>query len=310
MTQLDDVQMPAVEVPPVTSTSGEVLVAPFTVPAQLVDAGCVIRYDAPGGCLGAVRITAATIPEAVIPSSVVAATQAPGGGDVPETTFAQVTAPAMTQPGAYAPQVCQAKRDGKLLTVSRAGIVREGFSRNGLSRPGGVRARQCGSTGCVAEVRVDTVRLPPLRLPDVDIDPARIASRKLTGHQELDVLTGKDTTAYVAPAKVLFATDQAVIRPEAEEALRAIARRIRATTPGRRLLVEGHTDDRGSAEHGLVLSRRRAEAVADWLAAHGLERNRIGTRGYGETAPAVPNTSPANRQKNRRVVINVLPRER
>lgn len=303
-------QVPAVEVPPVASTSGEVLVAAFTVPAQTVDAGCVIRYDAPGGCLGAVRISAATIPAAVIPSSVIAATQAPGGGDVPEKQLAQVTAPAVTQRGAYASQVCQAERDGKLLTVSRAGIVREGFSRNGLSRPGGVRARQCGSDGCVPEIRVDAVRLSPVQLPDVDIAPARIASRKLTGQQGLEVLTGKDTTAYVAPAKVLFATDQAVIRPEAQDALLAIAERIRARTPGGRLLVEGHTDDRGSAEHGLVLSRRRAVAVADWFAAHGFDRTRIDTRGYGETAPAVPNTGPANRQKNRRVVINVLPRER
>ena len=304
VTQLPDLTVPAVTVAPVTR-DGKTLLAGFTVPAQLVDAGCVIRYDAPGGCLGAVRVTGASIPAAYIPESRVAPGDVPGGGRVAEKVFAAVETSGASAPERFTPQVCQAKRDGKLLTVSRSGIVREGFSRNGLSRPGGVRPGRCGGAGCVPEVRVETVRLPPVRLPDVDIAPARLESRTLPGRRDLDVLAGPDSTAYVAPARVLFDVDQATIRPGAQSALRAIAARIRRTAPGRPLLVEGHTDDRGSAAHGLVLSRRRADAVATWLASHGFRRSRISTRGYGEAVPAVPNTSAANRQKNRRVVINV-----
>ena len=58
--QLEDVVVPAVEVPPVLDDDGEEVLPGFTVPAALVDAGCVIRYDAPGGCLGAVRVTGAS----------------------------------------------------------------------------------------------------------------------------------------------------------------------------------------------------------------------------------------------------------
>jgi outer membrane protein OmpA-like peptidoglycan-associated protein len=308
VSMLPDVTVAAVDVPPVTDGSGQVLVEGFSVPAQRVEAGCVIRYDAPGGCLGAVRISEATIPGVTIPESVVPETDAPGGGTVPEKEFPQVSAAPVTRAGAYAPRVCQVRRDGRLLTVSRVGVVREGFSRNGLSRPGGVRPRECGDDGCAPEVRVPSVQVPPVRLPAVDVDPARLASRKLPGHRDLDVVTGQGRTAYVAPARVLFDTDKAAIRPAAYGALRAIAARITATAPGSRLLVEGHTDDRGSARHGLVLSRQRARAVADWLVEHGFERSRIRTRGFGETAPAVPNTSATNRQKNRRVVISVLAR--
>jgi outer membrane protein OmpA-like peptidoglycan-associated protein len=57
------------------------------------------------------------------------------------------------------------------------------------------------------------------------------------------------------------------------------------------------------------LSERRARAVADWLVRSAKFRaDLISTKGFGETAPAVPNTSDANRQQNRRVVITVATR--
>jgi outer membrane protein OmpA-like peptidoglycan-associated protein len=302
--QLADVTVPPVAVPAV-EVAGRVLVEGFTVPAQVVDAGCVLRYDAPGGCLGAVEVTGATIPAATIPPSVVEESTL-GDSVVAATVFAAVTAPAVSVPGAYAPQVCRVERDGKLATVSRSGIVREGAARNGVARSGGVRPRQCDDSDCVPEVRVETVRLEPVRLPGVDVEPARLRSRKLPGEQDLDVLTGASGTAYVAPAQVLFETDRADVRPQAAAALRTIARRIRRGSPVGTLLVEGHTDDRGSASYGLDLSERRAEAVADWLVnAAGFPRGVITTRGFGEAAPVVPNTSDANRQQNRRVVITV-----
>ena len=78
-------------------------------------------------------------------------------------------------------------------------------------------------------------------------------------------------------------------------------------SPSARLQVEGHTDDRGDETYGQRLSERRARAVADWLVrSAGFKTDKISTKGFGETAPAVPNTSAANRQKNRRVVITVL----
>jgi outer membrane protein OmpA-like peptidoglycan-associated protein len=302
--QLADVAVPPVVVPAV-EVAGRVLVEGFTVPAQVVDAGCVLRYDAPGGCLGAVEVTGASIPAATIPQSVVEESTL-GDSVVAAKVFAAVTAPAVSVPGAYAPQVCRVERDGELATVSRAGIVREGVARNGIARSGGVRPRQCDDSDCVPEVTVGTVRLEPVRLPGVDVEPARLRSRELPGEQDLDVLTGASGTAYVAPARVLFETDRAEIRPQAAAALRTIARRIRRGSPVGTLLVEGHTDDRGDASYGLDLSERRAEAVADWLVtAAGFPRGILTTRGFGEAAPVVPNTSDANRQQNRRVVITV-----
>ena len=283
--QLRDLVLPPKEVAPVTAADGEVLLPGFTIPGQVVDAGCVITYDAPGGCLGAVRITAATIPAATIP-----------GGEVAGQEFPAVIAPAQSRPAAYAPRACQVKRDGRLLTITRSGVVREGFSRPGVARPG----------GSADGIAVPTVRLEPVGLPDVDVDPGRLESRRLPGGGDVEVVTGEGRVSYVAPGSVLFDTESAVIRPAAESALRAIVQRIRAVDPRARLLVEGHTDDRGSAAYGLALSRRRAAAVAEWLAGHGLADARMTTRGLGERDPAVPNTSDANRARNRRVVITLL----
>ena len=306
VTQLDDVRVDAVEVPPVLDEDGEVAIEGFTIPAQLVDAGCVIRFDAAGGCLGAVTITAATIPAATIPASVLPEAELPEGEVVDAQEFPEAVAPEVSRPASFSPEVCQAQQDGELLTVSRAGAVREGFSRSGVARSGGSRGRQCDGEGCVAGVFVPTVRLEPVRLPDVDVDPGRLESRTLPGASEVDVLAGEGRVSYVAPSRVLFATDSSRIRPEADESLAAILRRIRAAFPDGRLLIEGLTDDRASRRYNLDLSRRRADAVADWFVEAGFPGSRIRTRGLGEADPVVPNTSAANRAQNRRVVITVL----
>jgi outer membrane protein OmpA-like peptidoglycan-associated protein len=287
--QLPDITVPAVTIAPVKS-GDESVVEGFTIPAQTIDAGCVIQYDAPGGCLGAIRITGASIPAATIPESRVS-----DSGKV----YAAVTVSGVDAPAVNSPQVCQVETNGVLPTVTRKGVVRRGVSRPGTARPGG------SENG----VKVETVKLEPARLPDVDVDPARLESRKLPGQDKVDVFTGEGKISYVAPGDVLFDTEQWTIRPDAARALHAIALKIKAGSPNARLRVEGHTDDRGDATYGLRLSERRAQAVATWLIRNEkFLASLITTKGFGETAPAVPNTSDANRQKNRRVVITVATR--
>ena len=306
VTELPDIHVAPVHVPAVVADDGSTVLRAVTVPAQTVDAGCVIRFAAPGGCLGAVRITPVVVPAATIPAAQVPGTVVDGQHD-PGVTFPAVVAPSVQRPGAFAPQVCRPTRHGRLLAVTRAGVVRPGFSRNGVARPGGVRPQHCHGGRCVPALRVPTVRLPPVEVPDVDIAPAHLATRRLRGDHRLSVVGGQGKVSYVAPARVLFDTDRARIRPDADAALLVIARELKgAATPAGRILVEGHTDDRGTAQHGLVLSRQRARAVAAWLARHGLDRSRMRTVGYGERDPVVPNTSAANRQRNRRVVITLV----
>lgn len=71
--------------------------------------------------------------------------------------------------------------------------------------------------------------------------------------------------------------------------------------PDMRFDIVGHTDDVGGEEPNLVLSQERADAVKAWLVERGIESERLNARGVGMSEPLVPNTSDANRQKNRRV---------
>ena len=72
------------------------------------------------------------------------------------------------------------------------------------------------------------------------------------------------------------------------------------------VFVCGFTDATGTAEHNLDLSLKRAEAVSDFLATHGIDRGRLKTQGFGEDYPLASNTTPDGRGLNRRTEI-VLP---
>ncbi len=67
--------------------------------------------------------------------------------------------------------------------------------------------------------------------------------------------------------------------------------------------VFGHACDLGTADYNMELSMDRAGLVADYLMENGIDESRITTKAFGETQPAVPNTSEENREMNRRVEV-------
>ena len=67
------------------------------------------------------------------------------------------------------------------------------------------------------------------------------------------------------------------------------------------ILVEGHTDDKGTDTYNLALSERRAMAVGNYLKRESISSSRLTINWYGETQPKVENTTDASRAENRRV---------
>jgi len=70
--------------------------------------------------------------------------------------------------------------------------------------------------------------------------------------------------------------------------------------------ISGHTDDVGTDQVNLELSKRRAQSVLNYLQKSGIEITRLSAKGYGETHPVAKNDSEENRQKNRRIEWRVL----
>jgi outer membrane protein OmpA-like peptidoglycan-associated protein len=104
---------------------------------------------------------------------------------------------------------------------------------------------------------------------------------------------------------ILFSVNAATLKPEAEKAIAKLAG-ILLVIPDLKVVIEGHTDSRGSAEHNLKLSRRRAEGVKDFLVQEGIAVERLGAFGFGLARPVSDNESPVGRARNRRVEIIIL----
>jgi len=108
--------------------------------------------------------------------------------------------------------------------------------------------------------------------------------------------------------EVLFDFDSADLRDTARDALDMVADEIRKY-PSARVIVEGHTDAKGSDAYNLDLSEQRAESVRGFLLADGvLEASESEIRGYGESRPIASNDTESGRQGNRRVDLIIIPR--
>jgi len=107
---------------------------------------------------------------------------------------------------------------------------------------------------------------------------------------------------------VNFAFNSADLTADAKKNLNAVAE-IFIEFPDTELMIEGHTDDVGSADYNMKLSKRRADSVVAYLKAHGVAANRFSVKAFGETAPRFDNATKEGQAKNRRVEIGVSANE-
>lgn len=106
--------------------------------------------------------------------------------------------------------------------------------------------------------------------------------------------------------QIQFALDSAQILPASTGLLTEIADVFIHNPQIKRVEVQGHTDNSGTADHNKQLSEDRANAVVKWLADHGVDNGRLVARGYGQGKPLVPNVTAANRARNRRVQFIIV----
>jgi len=113
---------------------------------------------------------------------------------------------------------------------------------------------------------------------------------------------GLGTEGRIALYGIQFDTDSAVIKPESSETLAELVTFLQGA-PEAEILVVGHTDNQGSLEYNLDLSKRRAAAVRAHLVENGVDGGRLLADGVGFLAPVAPNLTAEGRALNRRVEI-------
>ena len=108
---------------------------------------------------------------------------------------------------------------------------------------------------------------------------------------------------------VLFAINQSSLNTASQANIRELAG-VLNKYPDTYVLIEGHTDNTGSAALNLELSEKRAKSVSDYLRSQNIAASRLKTAWYGLTQPKFPNDSEANRAKNRRVEFAIYANEK
>jgi len=107
--------------------------------------------------------------------------------------------------------------------------------------------------------------------------------------------------------KVLFGFDQSSLSNESRKSLGTVAE-VLEKYPDTNIEIQGHTDAKGTVKYNQALSERRSAAVYASLAQSGVNKSRMVTKGFGETAPKYPNST--DDALNRRVDFLITANEK
>jgi outer membrane protein OmpA-like peptidoglycan-associated protein len=107
---------------------------------------------------------------------------------------------------------------------------------------------------------------------------------------------------------VQFAWDSPVLDKTATAQLDEVVKKITSSNDFKSIRVEGHASSEGQVKHNDALSKKRAQAVVDFLAAHGVPKEKLSAVGFGSTVPVATNKTAAGRVLNRRAefVVNFV----
>jgi OOP family OmpA-OmpF porin len=109
------------------------------------------------------------------------------------------------------------------------------------------------------------------------------------------------TQQYCSILDIQFEINQKTVQRESEERIDKVALFMKKY-PNTTAVIEGHSDEVGSAPDNMMLSERRAAGVVTYLVDHGgIARSRLKSVGYGETRPIADNNTEAGKRQNRRI---------
>jgi len=191
------------------------------------------------------------------------------------------------------------------------------ISKNGTPREGEIISFNSVKTKKIFSCTTNQYGKCSLLLPKGDKYDVRYESfGEQVSYKQIDVPVGEskltftytlkyDTPKVYTLKNVFFDTGRSTLRKESSGSLDELVEVLKLKP---RLIIEiaGHTDNVGSPESNLVLSKDRANAVRDYLILHGIGEKRITAKGYGDTQPVASNDTDDGRQENRRTEVRII----
>jgi len=155
--------------------------------------------------------------------------------------------------------------------------------------------------GCASSVKLDE---PPVesRDPNAAAGGAGGAGASGTSQSQVASVDLSQQQATAAPRIVYFDFDSFVVKDEFRPVVEANAKQLNGDRK-KKVVIEGHTDERGGREYNLALGQKRAEAVAKSLTLLGATDAQIESVSFGKERPAAQGSDEAAWAKNRRAEL-------
>ncbi len=170
---------------------------------------------------------------------------------------------------------------------------------------GAIIGHQTGHTGAGAAIGAATGALIGGGI-GYYLDKQAAELKKIQGIQ--NVRQERDRLIATMSNSLLFDVNSAIIKPGAIDGLTKVAD-VLNRYPETTITVKGYTDSTGSEAYNQELSERRAKSVANFMIGKGVDAGRVTSIGFGEQFPIAGNDTEAGRQQNRRVELEIIPRD-
>jgi len=159
--------------------------------------------------------------------------------------------------------------------------------------------------GCSSGVKLDDVPVEDKGATSTTGGGANSGSTGQSGVAPVDLTqSGRDGAGPVGVARIIyFDFDSYAVKPEFQSVLEGHARFLKASS-ARKVMLEGHTDERGGREYNLALGQKRAEAVRRSLALLGVPDAQMEAVSFGKEKPAAQGNSESAFAQNRRVELS------
>jgi peptidoglycan-associated lipoprotein len=190
-------------------------------------------------------------------------------------------------------------RELAVITVAALSIIGAGCAKKKVAAitPNPPQAQPAASTP--SSPAAETPRREESRPPDAVSTTPRSNMPDAATRARIDQLLARIEDAY-------FDYDKHTLRPDAIKALEGDSSELRDILkdyPDYKLTIEGHCDERGSAEYNMALGQARAESAKNYLVGVGIPGPQLGVISYGKEKPVCETPDEACYQKNRRIHI-------